>query len=221
MVGRQPADDDAVVLAQPLARQDNVVSYCATEGLVDREVAQEFVGGGAVELGVVDELLPEVGVGAQVQQGQRGLRGGGVDAAADQVPQDVEQLLVGEAVAVELESNEEAGQVFFRFRASGGGVVEDFLHHRRHLGNRGGVLVAVRGDRHDRVKQVGVQVPIVVGQTHQLHGEDGRDGAGVVEHQVHLPGGYLLVEEPVGGLLHERLEFLDGAGGEERGQRVT
>ena len=60
-------------LSEALAVEDDVVSDCAAEGLVDREVAQEFVGGGAVELGVVDELLPEVGVGAQVQQGQRGL----------------------------------------------------------------------------------------------------------------------------------------------------
>lgn len=66
VVGREPAEDDPVVLSQALAAEDDVVSDCAAEGLVDREVAQELVGGGAVELGMVDELLSEVGVGAQV-----------------------------------------------------------------------------------------------------------------------------------------------------------
>ena len=51
----------------------DVASHCAAQLLVDREVAQELVGGGAVELGVVDELLAQLRVGAQVQQGQRGL----------------------------------------------------------------------------------------------------------------------------------------------------
>ena len=114
VVGGQPADDDAVVFSEALAVDFDVAGDRAAEGLVDREVAQELVGGGAVELRVVDELLPQLRVGAQVQQGERGLGGGGVDAAADEVPEDVEQLFVGEALAVEFELDEEAGQVVFR-----------------------------------------------------------------------------------------------------------
>ena len=111
VVGGQPADDDPVVFPEVLAAEFDVAGDGAAQRSVDREVAQEFVGGGAVQLGVVDELLPQFRVGAQVQQGQRGLRGGGVDAAGDQVPEDVEQLGVVEALAVEFELDEEAGQV--------------------------------------------------------------------------------------------------------------
>ena len=119
VVGGKPADDDAVVFSEALAVDLDVAGDRAAQGLVDREVAQEFVGGGAVELGVVDELLAQLRVGAQVQQGQRGLRRGGVDAAGDEVPQDVEQLFVGEALAVEFELDEEAGQVVAGVRRVG------------------------------------------------------------------------------------------------------
>ena len=83
-----------------------------------------------------------------------------------------------------------------------------------------GVLVAVLRDGHDGVEEVGVEGPVVVGQAHQLHGEDGRDRAGVVEDQVHLAVFGLLVEEPVRRLLHERPHLVDCAGRQERGQCV-
>ncbi len=220
VVGGQPADDEPVVFSEALAVELDVFGDRAAELLVDREVAQEFVGGGAVELGVVDELLSEVRVGAQVVEGERGLGGGGVDAAGDEVPEDVEQLFVGEALAVEFELDEEAGQVVFRVAASFGRELDDFLHHGRDLGDGVDVFGAVLGHGHDGVEEVGVELPVVEGQAHQLHGQDGRDRAGVVEHEVHLPAGDFLVEEVVGLLLHERLHLLDGAGGEERGQRV-
>ena len=81
------------------------------------------------------------------------------------------------------------------------------------------VYSSLSGGGHDRVEEVGVQLPVVVGQTHQPHGEDGRDRAGVVEHEVHLAVGDPLVEEPVHRLLHERPHLLDGARREERGER--
>ena len=102
-----------------------------------------------------------------------------------------------------------------------GRVLENFLHHGRDFGDGFGVFGAVLGDGHDGVEEVGVEVPVVVGQAHQLHGEDGRHRAGVVEHQIHLAFFDVLVEELLGLFLHERLELLDGAGGEERGQRVS
>ena len=74
------------------------------------------------------------------------------------------------------------------------------------------VLGAVLGDGHDGVEEVGVEVPVVVGQAHQLHGEDGRDRAGVVEHEVHLSVGDFLVEELMRLLFHERPHLLHGAG---------
>ena len=159
-------------------------------------------------------------VGAQVQQGQRGLRGGGVDAAGDEVPEDVEQLFVGEALAVEFELDEEAGQVVAGLGAPFGREVQDVLHHGGDLGDGVDVFGAVLGDGHDGVEEVGVELPVVVGQAHHFHGEDGRDRAGVVEHEVHLSVGDFLVEELVGLFLHERLHLVDGARREERGQRV-
>ena len=71
------------------------------------------------------------------------------------------------------------------------------------------------------MEQVGVELPVVVGQAHQFHGEDGRNRAGVVEYQVHLPVADAFIEEPVRGLLHERLHLLDGPRGEERGKGVS
>ena len=91
------------------------------------------------------------------------------------------------------------------FGSSGRRELEDVLHHGGDLGDGVGVLGAVLGDGHDGVEEVGVEVPVVVGQAHQLHGEDGRDRAGVVEHEVHLPVADSLIEELVGRLLHERL----------------
>ena len=86
-----------------------------------------------------------------------------------------------EAVAVEFELDEEAGEVVFRFAPPGGRELDDFFHHGGDLGDGVDVLGAVLRDGHDRVEEVGVEVPVVEGQAHQLHGEDGRDGAGVVE----------------------------------------
>lgn len=66
VVGGQPADDDAVVFSQALAVHFDVFGERAAQGLVDREIAQELVGGGAIELRVVDELSSWFWVSAQV-----------------------------------------------------------------------------------------------------------------------------------------------------------
>ena len=81
VVGGEPADHDAVVAPQPLPAKHDVAGHGAAQLLVDREVPQELVRGGRVELGSVDELLSQLRVGAQVQQAQRRLRRRGVDAA--------------------------------------------------------------------------------------------------------------------------------------------
>ena len=167
---------------------------------------------------MIDELLPQLGVGAQVQQGQRGLRCGGIDAARDEIPEDVEQLGVVETLALEFELNEEAGQVVSSLGPSARGEFDDVGHHCGDRGDRRGVLVAVLGHGHHGMEEVGVELPIVVGQAHQPHGENGRDRAGVVEHQVQLSFADTLIEEPVRGLLHEGLHFLDRSRGEERGK---
>ena len=60
------------------------------------------------------------------------------------------------------------------------------------------------GSGHHGMEEVRIQLPVVVRQTHQPHGQDRRNGAGVVEHQVHLSVGDPLVEKPVHRLLHER-----------------
>lgn len=147
--------------------------------------------------------------------------GGGVDAAGDQVPEDIEQLFVGEVVTFELELDQEAGEVFSGFGSSLRGVLEDLFHHGRDFGDGLGVFGAVLGDGHHVVEHGGVDVPVVEREAHQLHREDGRDRAGVVEDEIDVSVGDVLVEELVGLVLHERLEFVDGAGGEERGQRVS
>src|ERR1700757_5063638 len=94
VIGGQPADDDPVVAPKSLPAKDNVTSHRAAQLLVYREEAQKFIRRGPVELGALDELLPQLGMGAQVLQGQCGLRCGGVDAAGDEVPENVEQLRV-------------------------------------------------------------------------------------------------------------------------------
>src|SRR5271165_7261575 len=106
VIGGQPADDDPVVASEMLPAKDDVASHRSAQLLVDREVAQKFIGRGAVELRVLNELFSQLGMGAQVQQGQRGLRCRGVDAAGDEVPENVEQLCVVEPLAVEFELNE-------------------------------------------------------------------------------------------------------------------
>ena len=69
--------------------------------LVHRAVAEELVCRSAVELGTIDELLPQIRVRAEVQQAQRGQRRRGVDAAADEVPENVDELVVVQTLAVE------------------------------------------------------------------------------------------------------------------------
>ena len=113
--------------------------------------------------------------------------------------------------------DEEARQVVAGFGSAGGGELQQPVEHRGNLCDR---LVVHRRRRsgHHRVEEVGVELPVVVRQTHQPHGENGRDRAGVVEYEIHLPVGDPLVEKPVHRLLHERAHLLDGAGGEERGE---
>jgi hypothetical protein len=57
VIGAKPADDNPVIAPKVLTPKGNVASYGAAQLLVDREVPQKLVGGGAVELGVIDELL--------------------------------------------------------------------------------------------------------------------------------------------------------------------
>src|ERR1700722_5811175 len=73
VVGTQPADNAPVIAPKVLLPKNYVASHGAAQLLVDREVAQKFVCGGAMEPGMVDELLPQLRIGAQVPQGQRGL----------------------------------------------------------------------------------------------------------------------------------------------------
>ena len=73
VIGGQPADDDPVVAPKVLPAKDDVASHSAAQLLVDREVAQKFICRCAVQLGVLDELSPQLWMGTQVQQGQRGL----------------------------------------------------------------------------------------------------------------------------------------------------
>ncbi len=72
-------------------------------------------------VGTVDELPAQIRVGAEVQQAQRGQRCRGVDPAADEVPEDVEELVVVKTPAVELELDEEARQVVAGVGPPGGG----------------------------------------------------------------------------------------------------
>jgi hypothetical protein len=66
VIGGQPADDDPVVAPKSLPAKDNVTSHRAAQLLVDREEAQKFICRGPVELGALNELLPQLGMGAQV-----------------------------------------------------------------------------------------------------------------------------------------------------------
>ncbi len=61
VVGRIPADEDAVVAPQLLTAQLGVPTDGAAELLVDREVAQELVGGSAVQRRIVDQRCRRFG----------------------------------------------------------------------------------------------------------------------------------------------------------------
>ena len=80
-----------------------------------------------------------------MKQAQRGQRRRGVDTAADEVPQDVQQLRVVESLAVELELDEEARQVVAGIGPPGRGELQQAVEHRGDFGDRLVVLVAVRG----------------------------------------------------------------------------
>ena len=120
-------------------------------------------------------------------------------------------------LAVEVVGDEKAREVVAGVGTTGGRELQQAVDHRGDFGDRLVVGVGV-GCVHHRMEEVGVELPVVVRQTHQPHGENGRDGTGVVEHEIHCAIGDLLVEEPVDRLLHERSHPLDGAGGEERGE---
>src|SRR5262245_58407744 len=73
VVGGKPADDDLVVASKLLPPEDDVASHRAAQLLIHREVAKKLLGSGVIELGAVDELLPQIRVGTQMQQAQRRL----------------------------------------------------------------------------------------------------------------------------------------------------
>jgi hypothetical protein len=129
-------------------------------------------------------------------------------------------LLVVEALAVEFEVNEEAGQVVACLGPPARRELQNVPHHGRDFRDGFGVLGAVLRDGHDRVEEIGVELPAVVRQAHQLHGEDGRDRAGVVEHEIDLAVADSSIEEPVCRLFHKWLHLLHRARGEERSQRM-
>ncbi len=108
VVGRDPADEDPLVAPKLLARKDSVTADGAAQLFVDREVAQKFICRGAIQIRTVDELPSQIRVCAEVQQAERGQRCRGVDPAADEVPEDVDELGVVKSPAVELELDEEA-----------------------------------------------------------------------------------------------------------------
>ena len=58
VVGREPADEHLVVPPKLLAAEHGVATHRAAQRLVDRAVPEKLVCCGAVELRVVDELLP-------------------------------------------------------------------------------------------------------------------------------------------------------------------
>src|SRR6476660_4354539 len=107
VVGRDPADEHPVVASKLLARKDRVPADGAAELFVDREVAQKFIRRGAVQRGTLDELPSQIWMGAEVQKAERRQRRRRVDAAADEVPENVDELFVVESPAVELELDEE------------------------------------------------------------------------------------------------------------------
>jgi hypothetical protein len=111
VVGRDPADEDPVVASKLLARKDRVAADGAAELFVDREVAQKLIRRGAVQRRTVDELPSQICMGAEVQKAERGQRRRRVDAAADEVPENVDELVVVKALAVEFEPAQEARQV--------------------------------------------------------------------------------------------------------------
>ena len=117
VIGGQPADDDAIVAAQRLSPEFDVPRHRPAQLLIDGEVAKELVGGTRIQLGPVDQLALQLRMSREVQQAQRGLGGRGVDAACDEIPQDVQQLGVTESLAFEFELNEEAGQIIAGFDA--------------------------------------------------------------------------------------------------------
>ena len=100
-----------------------------------------------------------------MEQGQRGLRGGGVDAAGDEVPQDVEQLFVGEGAGPP-NSNWRRKLVTSSFGlarlAAACSRTSCIIWGTWEMGVD--VFLAVLGDGHDGVEEVGVELPVVVGR---------------------------------------------------------
>src|SRR5215472_1981718 len=101
-IRRQPADQDPVTGAQVLPAELGVGGDGPAQLLVHREVAQELLRGSRQQTRLLDEPTALVRMCCQVKQGQRGKRCGGVEATADQVPQDRRDGLVVEGPAVAL-----------------------------------------------------------------------------------------------------------------------
>src|SRR5690242_19174843 len=66
VIGGQPADDNPVVAPKMLSANDTIARHGAAQLLVDREVPQKFICRAAVEFGMINEPLPQVGMGAEV-----------------------------------------------------------------------------------------------------------------------------------------------------------
>ncbi len=72
VVGREPADEHLVVAPKLLAAKDGVAAHRAAQRLVHRAIPEILVARRLVELGTIDELLPQIPVGAEVKQAQCG-----------------------------------------------------------------------------------------------------------------------------------------------------
>ena len=170
------------------------------------------------------------GCGVEVVERQRGEGGRGVEPAADQVPQDRHQLVVGEGTRrcpcgavragpvldVDLHGDEGGEQVIAWLRPAVGDLGGQLGEHGGHVGDGRPVLGAARRVGDGPVEQLGVVVPVVDRQADEVHREHGRDRVGVVEHQVDAARCDVAVEEPVGCRFHPRGEPVDGGGDEER-----
>ena len=209
VVGAQPAHHDEVPAPDLLAPQLRVAGARAAERLVDGGPAQVLLARAFEKVGVLGQAVAELWLAGKVHERQRRERRCRVDAAADEVPHDGDQLVVGHRSPLDLHGDQTRDEVVAGMTTA---LRDHLLHLGDHLRRAGngrlalGHLLAV-GRR--RVEVLGPVLPGRERKAHQLHRPDRRYRIGVVEHHVHLPGRDLLVQAPGGGLLEERAVPVD------------
>src|SRR5215216_2476941 len=72
VVGRKPADEHLVVAPKSLSAKYGVATYRTAQCFVNRAVPEKLIRRGAIQRGLVDELLSQIWMRAEVQQAQRG-----------------------------------------------------------------------------------------------------------------------------------------------------